>query len=143
MFSSSWWTAVILLLTWINDYMYSMIYIVLLQSYISLYWVNMEMLFLTIKLVEVSWLCFEWLDYMVGRKIRWCFLSFSIWGFFVDFFLDYKEKRVLHEILQRPLSRSNTGIDTNREHYLLQKVFSDLTIQEFQKYFVRDEWFKL
>lgn len=43
----------------------------------------------------------------------------------MDFFLDYKERGVVHTILQRPLSRSNNGIDTNREHYLLQKVFSD------------------
>lgn len=43
----------------------------------------------------------------------------------MDFFLDYKERRVLHKIPQRPLSRSNNGIGTNREHYQLQKVFSD------------------
>lgn len=53
------------------------------------------------------------------------FLSFYVWGFYVDFFLDYKERRVLHKTLQRPLSRSNNGNDTNGEHYLLQKVFSD------------------
>lgn len=43
----------------------------------------------------------------------------------MDFFLDYKGRRVLHKILQRPLSRTNNGIDTNREHYQLQKIFSD------------------
>lgn len=42
----------------------------------------------------------------------------------MDFFLNYKERNVLHKILERPVWRLNNGTDTNREHYLLHKVFS-------------------